>query len=273
MPIDPNAAAAGSAGSGRTTDDDDDRRGARGGNGGGSGGPTDTGRADARKMIQRFRGRTEDALAEMFDETKELRTQRRELREELAKFKAPGVVALTADEAKEWQAYVALGKPADIKTKVEGFATLEQKVAMQDRRTAADTAAKALGWNSEALASMIIDKKLNVSFVDGQDAQGKAVKIPHVRPEGADDKTASTPLKDWQAANAAYLTPSLSAKSTADGTGTPANAAGGTRTGGTLMVDQGSAAAGTAPGAGGTRPGQLPGRANYQTPGQRAAAK
>jgi hypothetical protein len=56
----------------------------------------------------------------------------------------------------------------------------------------------------------ITDKGLVVSLVDGKDKDGKAIKVPHVRPKG-DEKAATVPLEDWVKSNAAYLTPALTA--------------------------------------------------------------
>jgi len=116
-----------------------------------------------------------------------------------------------------------------------------------------------------------------VSLVDGQDKDGKAVKIPHVKPVGADDKTAAVPMADWFKNNAAYLLPALNAKPSATGTNSTAQGAAGTQNNGggssaPAYVDQSGGGGGTANGASGTR-AAIPGRPKFLTPAARAQAK
>jgi len=249
------------------------------------GGPTDEGRRVAERAVgsagdlQARYDRLLEVSAGYADELAELRQDRRDLRAELAEYTAEGVVVLTPDEAKQWTAYAALGKPEDVKKLVDLVPDLQAKVTTQERRTDAAKAAELLGWkNTEAAVGMILDKKLNVSFVDGQDGQGKAIKIPHVKPEGADDKVQPTPLKTWQEQNAGYLSGALTLAPAATGATSQNGAHGAPRTGGTQMVEQGGANRGTASGgAEGTQPGAaataIPGVGGYKSPGMRAADK
>lgn len=243
--------------------------------------------AEGRRVVERAVGgsgnlrqqyeRLLEVSAGYADELAELRQQRRELREELAEFTADGVVVLTPDEAKSWTAFTALGKPEDVKKLVDSVPVLQSKVTEQERRTDAGKAAELLGWkNAEAAVGLILDKKLNVSFVDGQDKDGKAIKIPHVKPDGTDEKVQPTPLKTWQEQNAGYLSSALMIAPAATG-GSNSGAHGAPRTGGTQMVEQGGANRGTAPQSGaaggqsGTATAPIPGIGGYKSPGMRAA--
>lgn len=186
----------------------------------------------------------------------------------LAEFTAAGVVVLKGDDAKAYESYKALGKPDEIKVKLDELPALKTKVVDGERKTAAMDAAKHLGWNPDATAGMIGDKQLEVSLVDGKDTNGKDIKIPHVRP-AADPKATPVPLAKWQADNASYLTPALTTKPAAAST-SGTNGAGPTTKSGTQFLEQ-SASGSTTSGDGKAKP--IPGRAAYMTPGQRAAAE
>lgn len=145
----------------------------------------------------------------------ELEAENQRLETELdrvsAQLPAQGAVVLVGDEAKAWDVFKGLGKPEDVKKAlVEELPALRSKVTGSETATAASEAAKLLGWNPDATIGAITDKGLVVSFVDGTDAKGAAVKVPHVRPAN-DDKAATVPLADWVKNKAAYLTPALTA--------------------------------------------------------------
>lgn len=233
---------------------------------GGRSGPTDEGRGVAEKLLRKYRGRATEALAHMADEAKDLREDRRTLREELKTLKAPGTVILSADDAKEYEGFKALGKKAaDVKKDLEKVAALETKVTEHDRRTAADEAAPLVGFNPATLRELIADKKLEISFRD-EVKDGKTVKVPLVKAAGADDKTAPVPLADYAKTNLSAYLPALTAKPAAGTTtGTPAAPA----KPGTQMVEQSS---GSSTAQNGDPKPRAPSTAKYVTPGQRAAA-
>jgi hypothetical protein len=95
--------------------------------------------------------------------------------------------------------------------------TLRTTVTDAQRKTGATEAAALLKWNPDATSGLVLDKGLVVSLVDGKDKDGKAIKVPHVRPAN-DEKAATVPLEDWVKTNAAYLTPALSATGGTSGT-------------------------------------------------------
>lgn len=127
-----------------------------------------------------------------------------------AQIPAQGAVVLVGDEAKAFESYRLMGAPEDVKKRLDEVASLRSKVTGTETATAATDAAKLLGWNPDATVGAITDKGLVVSFVDGKDAKGAAVKVPHVRPAN-DEKAATVPLADWVKEKAAYLTPALTA--------------------------------------------------------------
>lgn len=230
----------------------------------GRSGPTDEGRGVARKLLNKFRGRAEEALASLADENRELRDDRRTLRVEVEKFKAPGTVVLSADDAKAWEAFKGLGqKPEDLKKALDEVPTLRAKVLENDRRTVADEAAPLLGYNAAALREVVTDKRLEITFKDAL-VEGKTVKVPHVKPID-DAKAVPVPFAEYAKTSLSAYLPALTAKA---GTGTPAAQNGATK--GTQMVEQ-SAGSGTAQNGDGTKPRQPATSGNYMTPGQRAA--
>lgn len=149
---------------------------------------------------------------------------------------AQGAVVLVGDDVKAYEAFKALGKPEDVKKQLEELPVLRGKVATVETSTAATEAAKLLGWNPDATVGAINDKGLVVSLVDGKDKDGKAIKVPHVRPK-ADEKAATVPLADWVTTHAAYLTPALTAKTTPTG-GSGGSSSNGAPQGGTPFPAQ-----------------------------------
>lgn len=228
-------------------------------------GPTDEGRGVARKLLNRFRGRAEDALAQLADENRELRDDRRDLREKVKKFEAPGTVVLTADEAKEYEGFKALGKKAaDVKKELDGVPEMRAKLADHDRRAIADEAAPLVGYNPATLRELITDKRLEISFRD-ETKDGKPVRVPLVKPAG-DDKAQAIPLTEYAAKNLTAYIPALTAKPST-GSNSSAGAAGSRVQ--TPHVEQSSGSSTAQTGDGKPR---ATARANqYQTPSQRQA--
>lgn len=177
----------------RTDDDDDDE-------------PTSEGKRTAAKLIAKFRGRAEDALADVLDENKELRIQRRELRGQVPK---EGERVLSAADATAFDAYKALGTPEVLKTTVAEHAERGAKLDDLGRLSVADTAAPLLGWNPTALRTLVADKKLELSFKD-ETVDSKTVKVPYVKVAG--DKAEPVKLADYAKTSLAVYLPSLTAK-------------------------------------------------------------
>lgn len=211
------------------------------GTGRGSGrGPTEEGRAVARKLIQRMRGRSEDAVAQLADENRELRDERRELREQVPK---AGTRVLSAEDAKAFDEYKVLGTPADVAVKVKEHGTLATRVAETDLAAAADKAATLTGYNPAALRELVKDKGLQVSFVPAKDAAGKDTEVPMVK-SAADKDAKPVSLTDFAKASPLFL-PALTAKPAGQGAAGSANGA----VTGTQFVEQGSASGSTGSGA------------------------
>ena len=89
--------------------------------------------------------------------------------------------ALTADEAKKYDAFVALGEPDDVKTKLEQGE--KDGVELTDLKTqrAIDTAATDAGYKSSVLADRLKADGLTVLPSREVDRDGKKVKVPYVK--------------------------------------------------------------------------------------------
>lgn len=228
--------------------------------------PTEQGRTDARKLLNRHRGRAEEAIAALVDENKDLRVERRELREKVAAISKPGTVILSADDAKEYEGFKALGKKAaDLKKELDGVPELRAKVADHDRRAIAEEAAPLVGYNAAALRELITDKRLEISFRDDT-KEGKPVRIPLVKVAG-DDKAQPIPLTEYATKNLTAYIPALTAKPSTGSTQQSASTTGGKVQ--TPHVEQSSGSSTAQNGDGKPRP--VSQGNTYLTPSQRNA--
>lgn len=204
-----------------------------GGTGGGGGSTAGTGEKKERQvsdvvrsLIRRY-GDAHTALGVLAGENRDYR--RRHQRDQATiqdlqgKVPEDGIV-LTKDQVKQWEAYQAMGKPEEIKPKLEKLPELEGKVAAQARKellkAAAGAVAPNVSWNPDALEELVTAKGLDVEMRDvtEKNANGEevTVKRPHVRPSGkADDPF--VPVSTWVEQNAKVWTPSLTAGATTNG--------------------------------------------------------
>jgi hypothetical protein len=240
------------------------RTGAGGGSGGGTA-PSDKGKADAAKLIRRYRGRAEDALASVIDENAEYREERRQLRAKLPK---EGEVVLSAADAAAFNAYKALGTPEVVKQKVDEHGTLSARIASDDRAKIADEAAPLAGFNPAALRDIVRDKGLELSFAE-ETVDGKAVRVPMVK-LASDAAAKPVKLAEYAKTSLATYLPALTAKPAGTNGAAPAAATG------TTFPEQGSSssATGTAGQNNGTPrgPAPIPGVKPYVGPWEQPAA-
>jgi len=99
---------------------------------------------------------------------------------------ATGAKVLTPEEAKDYEAYLALGKPADLKKVVEDGATATKELTGIREREQIDIAAKSAGYNSALLSDIVRDKKLKLTLVE-RTVEGEKKKVAMVQPEGSTD--------------------------------------------------------------------------------------
>jgi hypothetical protein len=89
-----------------------------------------------------------------------------ELKEAKKLAPAEGAVVLTKEDAATWEALKVLGKPEEIKTKLESVPALEKKIADAERQTIILKAAEAEGYQAEVLAPLVGDSAIEFKIVD-----------------------------------------------------------------------------------------------------------
>lgn len=193
-----------------------------GGNGGGGGGKKEVSVSQVvSRLINRY-GDANTALGVLAGENLDYRRRHRADQERITSLQGQGPkdggMVLTPEQAADFKAYQALGKPDEVKQKVERVGTLEEQVAGAARdqllATAAGAVAPGTAWKANVLKDIVQAKGLHVEMKDvtEKDKAGNevTVKRPHVRPAN-DDKAALTPLEGWVKQNAADYLPALAA--------------------------------------------------------------
>lgn len=140
-------------------------------------------------MIQRA-GTAEAAANELWRDNYQLREQRRKLRDEVAELKAKqpvdGSLVLTKEQAAEWEAYLKLGKPAEIEKAVTDGKAAAEAVAKQERANLVTKAAKDLNYNPEVLTQLTEMRGLALTSqtvkVNGADQTVHYVTEPNGQP-------------------------------------------------------------------------------------------
>ena len=138
--------------------------------------------------------------SDLLNDNHRLREQRTALKRELAdaqgKMPGEGGRVLSADEAKVYDAYVALGKPEEVKRTIEASSTATAELATLRRAETIRAAAEAHGYRATALGKLPSLAGKDVLLKDGQDAEGKPIKQAFVK-----DGATETALPDYIQAN------------------------------------------------------------------------
>lgn len=163
-------------------------------------------RKDRAKMRRRLetmqnQGRVTIDSAELQSEVHELERVNEDL---LKRVPPDGAVVLSAADAKAWEAYRALGKPDEVKTKLEqGEKDASEAATLRDTTQTAEMGA-ALGWKPDVLRELKQAKGVHLEMreveVDGTGANaGKKVKakVPHARPADKADAPL-VPLEEYE---------------------------------------------------------------------------
>jgi hypothetical protein len=158
-----------------------------------------------------------DAMAfatQLFDENYRLREDKRTLSAQLdetkGKLPADGSVVLTADEAKVYEAYKALGAPEELKTRIDAFPTLEDENKNLKRRDSIREAAD-VGFGGSKLRFSVLEDRVkaaggNLEFIVKEEGRDKR-KVAYVK-----DGDKETPLEQYAQKNWADYLPSLKAE-------------------------------------------------------------
>lgn len=203
-----------------------------GGAGAGAGGGGGTGRlpsrveADFQGMLLRTPGTNdaERAIAAarvLYDDNHQLRTRVRTLKGEVDGFKTrnpQGSIVLHGQDLADYNAWKALGKPAEIKTKLDEAEKTRNELAAATRKTTRAEAATLLGFNPAALDDRLTVANLDVEIREETQSDNTKKKVAFARKAG-DAAATWEPLgtiatRDW----ASHL-PALKQAGGAGGTG------------------------------------------------------
>ena len=125
-------------------------------------------------------------VGDLENDNKAQRDQIRELKEKVPK---DGEVAVPKEKAEALAAYEELGKPEDLKAKVEKVPQLEGEIAKRDREGARAEAAKALGIEGSGLAPFAGSDTLTYEVREEEvEANGKKEKRPVAYVKDAEGK-------------------------------------------------------------------------------------
>jgi hypothetical protein len=158
------------------------------------------------------KGSSKAYIAKLEKENFNYRRDRANLREENAALKAKvpadGAVVLSADDAKAWEAYKALGKPDDLKNSAKLSQTDAADLARFRKAEVAEKAGEIAKFKPSLLGRLISADGLTLEFgtekKDGKD-------VPIVSVKGADGKL--TPLADYAENHWGDALPALQADS------------------------------------------------------------
>lgn len=161
------------------------------------------------KLLEKKNNDATALASQLFDENFQLRTKNRELS---SKIPGDGTVTLTADEAKKWQAYEALGQePKEIKKSLEKLPTLEKEnkelASMETLRELAE-----VGLDGSKLKLSVLKDQLAkypeavVRFESQKDKDGNESKVAFIKskPDGTE-----SPFTDFAAQNLSDYLPAL----------------------------------------------------------------
>ncbi len=131
------------------------------------------------------------------NEAKNLRDRLRAAEEKLGGLTGEGVIVLKGDEATAYREYATLGKPAEIKTRLDERDRLAQEVTTAKRDGTIRDAAQRYGYDFDALRAHTGDLALTAQEVE---EDGK--RVTKYR---AGEGTAQTDLAEWVAKQPAYV--------------------------------------------------------------------
>jgi hypothetical protein len=119
------------------------------------------------------------AIEVLLGENANLREDKRKLKadlEEANKAKpGEGALVLTKEEAADWEAFKALGKPADVKKKLDAHGELEKKVADADRSKLLSEAAQISGFKPSVLEKLADGLEIEVKDVPKTNEKNETV--------------------------------------------------------------------------------------------------
>ncbi len=125
----------------------------------------------------------------LYDENHGFRNKLKEAREQLTGWETrnpQGSIVLHGQELADYNAWKALGKPAEIKAQLEEATKTKAALDEVSRKTALAAAGKALGFGALALEDRLAAAKLELQVVEEAGADGVKKQIPKVRKAGVE---------------------------------------------------------------------------------------
>jgi hypothetical protein len=190
---------------------------------------TDPPAPDLTKAVEALLARHSDPNAALRVLLGENNTLRDQVKDVTGKLPAAGSLVLKGDDARAWEAYQGLGKPADVRKAIEEGAEFKGKATRYEQEKLHAQAAAVAGYKPAVLDRLAVQDGLAIVVTDGKDKgkDGQPVKVAVVRTK--DDKGADvdTPLADHAAKHWGDFLPALKG----DDAPAPAPAGSPTRTG------------------------------------------
>lgn len=141
----------------------------------------------------------------LFNENHNIRRKAREQRKTIEAFETrnpQGSIVLHGQALADYRAYEALGKPADVKAKLEAGTRLESEVAETKRKESRTKAATSLKWNPRVLESQLREEGLELEVRTETGADQKAREVAYVRKAGEQNATweslEAKAARDWK---------------------------------------------------------------------------
>lgn len=162
-------------------------------------------------LLRRHKDDANSAVTQLYDENYTLRKRVKKLRSQVktATGAVPeGAVVLSGDELTQYNAYKQLGKPDEVRGKLDTIVRLEAEKATAQRTTAIAAAAQIARYKSDVLELALAPKNLGVEVVE-EEKNGQKVKVAYVK-DGETRKVLTEYAKD----NWANLLPALQDAST-----------------------------------------------------------
>lgn len=186
---------------------------------------------EIRSFVQNIlsNGNVNQQVQTLMTDNFDLREKNRVLRgdNEVLRSKVPaeGAVVLTGDDAKTYEAFVALKlKPADIAKLQTDFQALQGKVATAERKGSIAQAAKAEGYDETVLGTLVGDHELTIAPVTEEvEGQNKAVDRAFIGIKDATGAVTKTRLSEYIEKNHAKFIPSLTVEEGESGSESSAN--------------------------------------------------
>jgi hypothetical protein len=125
----------------------------------------------------------------LYDENHSFRNKLKEARDQITGWETrnpQGSIVLHGQDLADYNAWKALGKPAEIKAQLEQAATTKAALDEANRKTALTAAAKAVGFGALALEDRLGAAKLELQVVEETAADGTKKQIPKVRKAGVE---------------------------------------------------------------------------------------